>query len=272
MKKTKNHDAKYMLLKKTGLLYKRDVLTRPVTMFIISAIATVCDGITVFISLDPLLGGAWYFNLLLTLVSAFILDLGPCYFGYGIEQIKHSPNRFDRVLNKTILTIAVCSWFLVMFALCAIRYSEVDFILESLIESTLSANEYATDSFTPQVTNALKFSIITFMNFLNIATSAFVLLASHVAFTSKEERDKQKAATFSYYIENFKAELESERKQLEDVIDDDTTNTYEEKRANNAIEVAEKQAQIKKQEAVEELEKFHSDGDVTEKITSLYRK
>lgn len=269
MKKARD-DAKYTLLKRTGLLYKHDVLTRPITMFIISAIATVCDGLTVYFTLDPLLKGASYFNLLLTLTSACILDVGPAFYEYGFENIKYSRDRFDQVLNKTILGIAIGSWFLVMIGLCVIRYSAADFILESLIESTIDATDY--DTFTPQLTTSLKISLMTFMNFVNIGTSAAVLLASHISFTHKEERDKQKAATFSYYVKNFKAELESERKQLEDVIDDDTTNTYEEKRADNAVAVAEAQAKIKQQEAVEELEKFHGDGDVTEKITSLYRK
>lgn len=271
MKKTNDPDAKYKLLEKTGLLYKRDVLTRPITMFIISTIATVCDGLTVYFTLDPIIKDAWYFTLLLTLTAAAILDIFPAFWEYGFESIKYSKDHFDKVLNKTLLGIAIGSWFLVMIALCVIRYSAADFILESVLESYMNANEYD-DAFTPQVTTLLKMGVMTFMNLVNLGTSAAVLLASHISFTPKEERDKQKAATFSYYIENFKAELESERKQLEDVIDDDTTNTYEKKRADNAVAVAEAQAKIKQQEAVEELEKFHGDGDVTEKITSLYRK
>lgn len=270
MIKTKERDAKYMLLKRTGLLYKRDMLTRPITMFIISAIATICDGLTVYFTLDPILKDASYFTMLLTFTAAAILDIFPAFWEYGFESIKSSQERFDSVLNKILLGVAIGSWCLVMIALSLIRYSAVDFILESVIESTIDANKY--DTYTPQITPLIKFSIMTFMNLVNIGTSAAVLLASHISFTPKNERDKQKAATFSYYIENFKAELESERNQLEDVINDDTTNTYEEKCADNAVAIAKAQAKIKQQEAVEELEKFHGDGDVTEKITSLYRK
>lgn len=267
---SKKSDFKYKLLKRTGLLYKHDVLTRPITVFIISIMATVCDGLTVYFTLDPILKDALYFTMLLTFTAAAILDIFPAFWEYGFESIKCSQSRFDKVLTKTLLGIAIGGWGLVMLALFVIRYSSADFILESVIESTIDANEY--DTYTPQVTTLLKISIMTFMNLVNIGTSAAVLLASHISFTPKEERDKQKTATFSYYVEKMKSELESEAKQLEDVVNDEDTTTYEEKRASNAAAVAETQAKIKKQEAVEELEKQISDGDVTEKITNSYRK
>lgn len=169
MKKTTNHDAKYMLLKRTGMLYKRDVLTRPITMFIISAMATICDGLTVYFTLDPIIKDAWYFTLLLTLTAAAILDIFPAFWEYGFESVKHSQDHFDKVLNKTLLGIAIGSWGLVMIALCVIRYSAADFILESVIENNINANEYD-DAFTPQVTTLLKMGVMTFMNLVNIGT------------------------------------------------------------------------------------------------------
>ena len=46
---------KEKLLKATGLFYKPDVLQRPGTTWIISGVATLCDALTVFFTLDPLL-------------------------------------------------------------------------------------------------------------------------------------------------------------------------------------------------------------------------
>ena len=249
MKKTTNHDAKYMLLKRTGMLYKRDVLTRPITMFIISAMATICDGLTVYFTLDPIIKDAWYFTLLLTLTAAAILDIFPAFWEYGFESVKHSQDHFDKVLNKTLLGIAIGSWGLVMIALCVIRYSAADFILESVIENNINANEYD-DAFTPQVTTLLKMGVMTFMNLVNIGTSAAVLLASHISFTPQEEKYKQQAATFNYYV-------------------DDTTAAYEEQRAANAVSIVEAQAEIHKTEAREELQKALGDSDVSEKLTNL---
>lgn len=270
MLKTKDHDAKYTLLKRTGLFYKRDALTRPITMFIISAIATICDGLTVYFTLDPILQDASYFTMLLTLTAAAILDIFPAFWEYGFEYIKYSQNRFDKVLNKTLLSVAIGAWIFVMIALCVIRYSAADFILESVIESTINASEY--DAYTPQVSTFLKLSIMSFMNLVNIGTSAAVLLASHISFTPKEERDKQKTATYRYYVGQMKTDLGSEKKQLEDMVDDESYITYEKKRADHAKAIAEAQALIKKKEAVEELEKWLADPDVTAKITSLYRR
>ena len=110
-------------------------------MFIISAIATACDGLTVYFTLDPILKGASYFNLLLTITAAAILDIFPAFWEYGFESIKYSQDRFDKVLNKTLLGLAIGSWFLVMIGLCVIRYSATDFILESLIESIIDATD-----------------------------------------------------------------------------------------------------------------------------------
>lgn len=267
-KEKKAKDPKYELLKRTGKLYKRDIFTCTATVMLISIFATISDGMSIHFSIDGILMDSKYFTMLLTCTVSAVLDISPVYYEYAIEKIELSENKFKKVINTSLFALAVGTWFFVFISLCVLRYAAVDFILKD----ALSVSSDAYDTFTPQITDFLKNATITLMNVSNFATSAAVVLANHISFTPKEERDKQKAATSSYYIERFKAELESERKQLEDVIDDDTTNTYEEKRANNAVEVAEKQAQIKKQEAVEELEKFHGDGDVTEKITSLYRK
>ena len=268
MKKTTNHDAKYMLLKRTGMLYKRDVLTRPITMFIISAMATICDGLTVYFTLDPIIKDAWYFTLLLTLTAAAILDIFPAFWEYGFESVKHSQDHFDKVLNKTLLGIAIGSWGLVMIALCVIRYSAADFILESVIENNIDANEYD-DAFTPQVTTLLKMGVMTFMNLVNIGTSAAVLLASHISFTPQEEKYKQQAATFNYYVGEARSDLNVELEQLEAIVNDDTTAAYEEQRAANAVSIVEAQAEIHKTEAREELQKALGDSDVSEKLTNL---
>lgn len=265
--KVKNH--KYELLKKTGRLYKRDILTRPITVLLMSSIATICDSISIFITFDPLLLDAWYFTLIVTITGAAILDILPSFFEYSFEKIKYSQDQFEKNLNKTILGVAVAAWFFVMTLLCVVRFSAADYILKDLIETNLNGNEY--DAFTPQLTTFLKFSIMSFLNVVNIGTSATVLLANRISFTSKEERDRQKDLTIKLYLEEEKSELEAEKEMLTAIVHNNSTIAYEEERAKRAKEKADALSNVKKEEAREEFVKTLGDGDITEKVISQYR-
>ena len=56
MKKEKQNKSKReKLLKATELWYKKSLLQRPMTTMLISGVATPCDALTVFFTLDPLL-------------------------------------------------------------------------------------------------------------------------------------------------------------------------------------------------------------------------
>lgn len=260
---------KEKLLKATGLFYKPDVLQRPGTTWIISGVATLCDALTVFFTLDPLLQDAWYFTVLLTVTTASVLDISPAFWEHAIEKIQYSRSPFEKRLHQSVLGIAVGALCVTMLALCIVRYVAADFILNSLIQTSLVAE--AEGIYTPAVTGALKFAIITFMNVVNVATSAAVLLSSHISFVPKYERDKQKAATFQAKIEEEKAEQEGERLQLSAIIDELKPEEYEATRMADAIRKAHEEAKIKKAEAREALMIKHADSDVTESVIAQQR-
>lgn len=261
---------KEKLLKATELWYKKNILQRPMTTMLISGVATLCDALTVFFTLDPLLQDAWYFTVLLTVTTASVLDISPAFYEYSIEQIQYSRSAFEKRLHQAILGIAVGAWCVTMLALCIVRYVAADFILNSLIQTSLVAE--AEGIYTPAVTGALKFAIITFMNVVNVATSAAVLLSSHISFVPKDERDKQKEATCRALVEEEEAAYQGELLQLNAIIDELHPEEYEAMREADAIRKAKEEAKVKKAEAREALMIKHGDSDVTESVISQQRR
>lgn len=270
MKKEKQNKSKReKLLKATELWYKKSLLQRPMTTMLISGVATPCDALTVFFTFDPLLQDAWYFTVLLTVTTAGVLDILPAFYDHAIEKIQYSRSPFEKRLHQAILGIAVGAWGATMLALCVVRYVAADFILNSLIQTSLVAE--AEGIYTPAVTGALKFAIITFMNIVNVATSAAVLLSNHISFVPKYERDKQREATFRAKIEEEEAEQEGEHLQLSAIIDEFKPEEYEATRMADAIRKAKEEAKVKKAEAREALMIKHADSDVTESVIAQQR-
>ncbi|MBS6627809.1 MAG: hypothetical protein KH282_01915 [Clostridiales bacterium] len=253
--KSKKKDEAVELLKKTELYYKPDSLTKPFTVFVISAIAAICDAVTVFLSLDPILKGNQAITLLMTFMAAFVLDVLPSFWPYGFDYMntyKKWGDPFRALTIKIFLVAAIVSWGLVMLFLSIVRYAAADIILINTIREFQDIAD--SGLYQPQVTGILKFALMTFMNVINIASSAAVLFAASLSYNPFSNIEKQKKATFGLYTTRFVSGCENTAASLYNVAHDSTTQAYEQQRIYDAYAEAQAQAERKKAEAREEYQ------------------
>ncbi len=256
------------ILKKHGLWFKKDIAISPLMVTGISILAAVIDGLSTYYTPDPFLKGIAVFSMLITFACAIVLDVFPMYWPYAIDKVKcfkDKDDNFNKIVIKTILIITIVTWCLVFLALCAFRYNGMEFILKSTIQQNKMALEN-TDVYTPLFRNSMGYILMTFLNFVNIGTSAFVLLASYLSYTPISEKKKIKQLSIETSLNEIRGKKNAEIAHLDEVINHDYAN--EEAAKHNAkLEEAKAQAQMKKVEAREDLAKFHHDSDVTATIT-----
>lgn len=257
------------VLKKVGVWYKEDALIKPKTVFIIGIIATITDGLTIYLTLDPLLKTMFIMTLLLTFTASAILDVFPAYWPYGFEKIKfykQENNLFFSKLIKVFLIISMIMWGLVVVAICIVRYASMEYILLDTIRESIIAQE-DTELYQPQFSTLMGQILMTFMNFVNLATSACVLLASMVSYTPLEVKQRNKKITLKTLLTEIKADKLQELEQLNAVINDRTNISREDEKHNALFNLADSEAVRKRIEAREDIERFHGDSDVDFKIT-----
>lgn len=257
-------NQKKKVLKKAGMWWKPNVLLSAKTVFVIGLIATIIDGVTIYMSLDPILKGMLIFTLLLSCVGAAVLDLFPIYWPIAIERIKDK-NNSDMVI-KIFFACTVITWGLVMLALCVFRFSAWNFILiEALQENSIALQE-SEDLYQPELSKTIGIIIMMFFNALNLATSAAVLLASVLLTKSQKEVLTNKKLTLKTELEYLVTEKQQEIDQLNNVVNTDYTQ-LDTDRLNALKRVADSEAVVNKIIAREVLEEELSDSDVDVVIT-----
>lgn len=262
-------DKEKNILKSAGVWYKEDALIKPKTVLIIGIIATITDGLTIYLTLDPLLKTMVVLTLLLTFTASTILDVFPAYWPYAFEKIKtyaKADNLFFSKLIKAFLVISIAMWGFVMVSICLVRYSAMEYILLNTIQESIVAQQ-DTDLYQPQFTTFMGQVLMTFMNFVNIATSACVLLASMVSFIPYETKKRNKKIMIETSLGEIIADKQQELDQLNAVINDSTVHQLEDETHAVLYDIANSEADMKCVEAREDLARFLSDADVDVKIT-----
>lgn len=257
-------NQKKKVLKKAGMWWKPNVLLSVKTVFAVGLIATIIDGVTIYMSLDPILKGMLIFTLLLSCVGAAVLDLFPIYWPIAIEKIK-GKNNSDMVI-KIFFICTVITWGLVMLALCVFRFSAWDFILkEALQENSIELLE-SENLYQPELSNTIGIIIMIFFNSLNLATSAAVLLVSVLSTKSQKEDLVNKRLTLKTELEHLAAGKQQEIAQLTNVINSDYTQ-LDADRIDALKRDADAEAVVNKIIAREVLEEVLSDPDVDVVLT-----
>lgn len=257
-------NQKKKVLKKAGMWWKPNILLSAKTVLVIGLIATIIDGVTIYMSLDPILKGMLIFTLLLSCVGAAVLDLFPIYWPIAIERIKDK-NNSDMVI-KIFFACTVITWGLVMLALGVFRFSAWNFILiEALQENSIALQE-SEDLYQPELTKTIGIIIMMFFNALNLATSAAVLLASVLSTKSQKEDMANKKLTLKTELEYLAAEKQQEIDQLNNVVNTDYTQ-LDTNRLDVLKRIADSEAVVNKIIAREVLEEELSDSDVDVVIT-----
>lgn len=257
-------EQKKSVLKKAEMWWKPNVLLSGKTVFFIGLIATLIDGVTIYISLDLILKGMFIFTLLLSCVGAAVLDLFPIYWPLAIDRIKDK-NNSDMVI-KIFFVCTVITWFVVMLALCVFRFYAWDFILiEALQENSIALKESG-DLYQPELSKTIGIMIMLFFNALNLATSAAVLLVSVLSTKSHNEDMTNKKLRLKMELENLATEKQQEIDQLNNVINADYTQ-FDADRLEASKQVADSEAVKNKVIAREVLEEELSDPDVDVVLT-----
>lgn len=272
MRKTNNSplSREKEIFKKTGFWYKEDALIKPKTVFIISAIACITDGLTVYLTLDPLLKTMVLMTLLCTFTASAILDVFPAFWPYAFDRMKGNGKEnktFFQKLIKILFIISLITWFFVFAALCIVRCSAWEFILLDTIRESLIAQQ-DTDLYQPQFTAFLGQMLMLFMNAVNIATSASVLLASMLSYVPNHVKMKAKRNTINLLLTEAKIDREQEINQLNAVIENDEYRSVEDAKHNSAYNEAAAEALTKSVEAREDLESYLNDPDVDVTVTA----
>lgn len=257
-------NQKKKVLKKAGMWWKPNVLLSGGTVFVIGLIATIIDGITIYMSLDPILKGMLIFTLLLSCIGAAVLDLFPIYWPIAIERIKDKSN--SDVVIKIFFACTVITWGLVMISLCVFRFSAWNFILMEALQENSIALQESGDLYQPELSKAVGIIIMMFFNALNLATSAAVLLASVLSTKSQKEDKANKKLTLKMQLDNLAAEKQQEVDQLNNVANTDYTQ-LDADRLDALKRVADSEAIVNKTIAREVLEEELSDSDVDVVIT-----
>lgn len=261
-------NKKKKVLKKAGMWWKPNVLLSAKTVFVIGLIATIIDGLTIYMSLDPILKGMLIFTLLLSCVGAAVLDLFPIYWPIAIEKMKDKSNS-DMVI-KIFFACAAITWGLVMISLCVFRFSAWNFILiEALQENSVAVKESG-DLYQPELSKVIGIIIMMFFNALNLATSAAVLLASVLSTKSQKEEMVHKKVTLKIELDDIAADIQQEIDQLNDMVNSDYTQ-IDNDRLNALKKVSDAAAIVNKTIAREVLQEELSDSDVDVVITRSCR-
>lgn len=258
------YNQKKKVLKRAGMWWKPNMLLSSTAVFVIGLIATMIDGVTIYMSLDPILKGMLVFTLLLSCVGAAVLDLFPIYWPIAIEKIK-GKNNSDMVI-KIFFICTVITWGLVMLALCVFRFSAWDFILKEALQENSIALLESENLYQPKLSNTIGIIIMVFFNSLNLATSAAVLLASVLSTKSQKEDLANKKFTLKTELENLAAEKQQEIDQLSNVITADYTQLDSDK-LDALKRDADSEAVVNKIIAREVLEEELSDPDVDMVLT-----
>lgn len=260
-------NEKKRVLKNAGMWWKPNILLSGKTVFFIGFIATVVDGITIYMTLDPILKGMFIFTLLLSCICAAVLDLFPVYWPIAIGRLREKVDSSNGV--KVFFVISVVAWCIVMLSLCLFRFASWDFILlEALQENSIALAENE-GLYQPELTKVIGMLIMLFLSAVNIATSAGVLLASFLATKSPKEEKESKKLTIKTRIDSLINEKQQEIDQLNDVITFDYTRLDAE-RLRNMKDIADNEAAKNKVIAREVLEEELSDSDVDYFITNSY--
>lgn len=257
-------EQKKSVLKKAEMWWKPNVLLSGKTVFFIGLIATLIDGVTIYISLDPILKTMFIFTLLLSCVGAAVLDLFPIYWPLAIDRIKDK-NNSDMVI-KTFFVCTVITWFVVMLALCVFRFSAWDFILIEALQENSIALEESGDLYQPELSKTIGIMIMMFFNALNLATSSAVLLVSVLSTKSHNEDMTNKKLTVKTELENLAIQKQQEIDQLNTVINSDYAQ-IDADRLDAFKRVVDSEAVANKVIAREVLEEELSDPDVDVVLT-----
>lgn len=257
-------NQKKKVLKKAGMWWKPNVLLSAKTVFLIGLIATVIDGITIYMSLDPILKGMLIFTLLLSCIGAAVLDLFPIYWPIAIERFKDKNN--SDIVIKIFFVCTVITWGFVMLAVCVFRFSAWDFILVEALQENSVALQDSGDLYQPELSKTIGIIIMMFFNALNLATSAAVLLSSVLSTKSQKEDIANKKLTLKTELEYLSAEKQQEVDHLNNVVNTDYTQ-LDADRLEALKRVADNEAIVNKVIAREVLEEELSDSDVDVVIT-----
>lgn len=257
-------NQKKKVLKKAGMWWKPNVLLSAKTVFFIGLIATIIDGITIYMSLDPILKGMLIFTLLLSCVGAAVLDLFPIYWPIAIEKV-NGKNNTDVVI-KIFFACTVITWGLVMLALCVFRFSAWDFILMEALQENSIALQESGNLYQAELSKAVGIIIMMFFNALNLATSAAVLLASVLSTKSQKEDMANKKLTLKMELEYLATEKQHEIDQLNNVVNTDYTQ-IDTDRLDALKRISDSEAVVNKIISREVLEEELSDSDVDVVIT-----
>lgn len=260
------------LLTKYDLNYIRNVLTLPKTAFIVSLIACIVDGMTVYRSIDRIMKGNFMLTLLMTITAAAVLDMFPGYFPIAVQRMKYyndSEDEFQEKIIKIALFGGIMSFIMVFTALCIVRSANIEFILSSQFEREAlyqASNKRAL--FQPSFSGVGAQSIVIFMDVLNLGTSLGVFLASLLTTPTEKENTHRKKYSMGLDVAVVQNKKQYEVDQLLGVIDTCEASINNTKSQIGALKTeAVSQGNIEKVKAREALESVLGDSDVSDVIT-----
>lgn len=241
---------------RNNLTFKKASLLSPTTVLLIGFMACIADAITIYQTIDPLIKKEVVFTLLFTLTSTAVIDIGPAYFPEAIKKLeakKLSGESGTSIKCFLVLTITMCA--LILVAIFTLRYVGWEFIFEQTVKINNSFSKIHA------------FTIVTFMNFVNLATSIFVFFLSYICSNNFKEEKQLKKFTLDYSLTEEIIEIQHEIGELDRIIN---YNYISEEQAllKAAARSAAEEADYQKIVAREALERFTHDEDVNIKITN----
>lgn len=252
-------------LTKSGDLKKPSILFSPKLAMIVTMLAVIIDASSIFISIDPLLKGNFFFNVLITATTALVLDFLPSYFAPLINKYNYykSIDKVKAKMNFLLLSmgiIVILSTFTILFAF---RYGASDFILESTYTyyETMSSVSETSPVFTEKIASIL----MTILNVVNVGSTFTVFVVWFFVTPSEGEIQASALVKRTIALSKMKNEEVLQREQLKNVVDYDAAD--EEYKAYISInDLLTKEKEVERRRAINDLAATLNDADCTQYI------
>lgn len=252
-------------LTKSGDLKKPSILFSPKLAMVVTILAVIIDASSIFISIDPLLKGNFFFNVLITATTALVLDYLPSYFAPLISKYNYykSIDKVKAKMNFLLLSmgiIVILSTFTILFAF---RYGASDFILESTYTyyETMASVSETSPVFTEEIASIL----MTILNVVNIGSTFTVFVVWFFVTPSEGELEASALVKRTITLSKMKDEQVLQRERLKNVVDYNADD--EEQKAYVSInDLLKREKEVERRRAINDLAATLNDADCTQYI------
>lgn len=252
-------------LTKSGALKKQSILFSPKLAMVVTILAVVIDASSIFISIDPLLKGNFFFNVLITATTALVLDYLPSYFASLINKYNYykSSDKVKAKMNILLLSmgiIVILSTFAILFIF---RYSASDFILANTFlyyETMLSVSETS-----PVFTEEIASILMTILNVVNVGSTFTVFVVWFFVTPSEDELEASALVKRTIALSKMKNEEVLQREELKNVVDYDADDE-EQKAYVSTNDLLTKEKEVERRRAINDLAATLNDADCTQYI------